>query len=455
MPDMKIFVVEDDDWYSELLTYNLSLNPDYQVQQFKTAKDCLDNLKENPDVVTLDYRLPDMEGEKVLHEIKSYNQQIEVVVISEQSSIETAVSLLKQGAYDYLVKSKDIRDRLLKVVQNIRDNRALQRKVETLQQEVEVKYDFTRSIIGNSDPMKRVFSLIDKAIKTNIVVMITGETGTGKELVAKAIHYNSTRKKNNFVPVNMAAIPRELIESELFGHEKGAFTGAQGRRIGKFEEANEGTLFLDEIGELDLSLQAKLLRALQEKEITRIGSNKSVKTDCRIIVATNRNLQEDVKNGRFRDDLYFRLFGLTINMPPLRNRENDVLILAKHFLQQFCKENNLEGKTISRGAQKKLMNYTFPGNVRELKSIIELAAVMANDPEIQADDIAFGSQDLETTDKSREMSLREHTYRIVKAYLKKYDNNVKLTARKLDVGFSTIYRMLKEMEEHQEEEQLS
>jgi DNA-binding NtrC family response regulator len=424
--------------------------------KFKSGKECIDALKHNPDIITLDYRLPDMEGEKVLKEIKSFKQDIEVVIISEQESIETAVSLLRLGAYDYLVKTKDIRDRLLNVVQNIRNQRGLQKKVETLQKEVEVKYDFKRSLIGNSEPMKKVFELIDKAIKTNIVVMITGETGTGKELAAKAIHYNSTRKKGNFVPVNMAAVPRELVESELFGHEKGAFTGAQARRIGKFEEADGGTLFLDEIGEMDLSVQAKLLRALQEKEITRVGSNKPVKTDCRIIVASNRNLQEEVKQGNFRDDLYFRLFGLTINMPPLRERENDRLMLARFFLENFCKENDLLLKVMSRSAQKMLLDYSFPGNVRELRSIIELSAVMSNEVEILPEDITFGSSDDSfSEDTNRELTLREHTHKIVKSYLNKYDNNVKLVAKKLDVGFSTIYRMLKEMEEHPHEKQLN
>lgn len=444
MAILKIFVVEDDEWYSELISYNLKLDEDHQVEKFSSAGDCLKKLKECPDIVTLDYRLPDMTGADMLKKIKDFNPDIEVVIISEQEKIETAVDLLKLGAYDYIVKSKDIRDRLLTILRNIKKQRGLKQQIDTLQKEIEKKYDFEKSIIGNSPAIKKIYGLIEKAINTNIVVTITGETGTGKELAAKAVHYNSDRRKHPFIPINMAAMPAELIESELFGHEKGAFTGAQNTRIGKFEEANGGTLFLDEIGEMDMALQAKLLRALQEKEITRVGSNKIIKTNCRIIVATNRNLQQEVKEKKFRDDLYYRLFGITIEMPPLRDRDNDVLILAKFFIQEACKENNIKEKILSRAAQKKLLSYSFPGNVRELKSVIELAVVMSNSREIEPEDITFSKDDNDPEFINKELTLREHNLRIIQAYLKKYDNNVKLAAEKLDIGFSTIYRMLKE-----------
>ncbi|ELR69071.1 two-component response regulator [Fulvivirga imtechensis AK7] len=443
MAKFSIFVVEDDEWYRELLTYNLSLNPDYEIRKFDNAKSFLDELDQNPDVVTLDYRLPDMEGEEVLRKIKDYNPAIEVIIISEQEKIETAVNLLNLGAYDYIVKSRDIRDKLLNTVSNIRKQSHLKEKVATLQKEVQKKYSFENSIIGSSDSIKKVFSLLEKAIGNNISVIITGETGTGKELAAKAIHYNSTRKNYPFVPVNVAAIPKDLIESELFGHEKGAFTGANYRRIGKFEEADKGTLFLDEIGEMDLTLQAKLLRALQEKEVTRIGSNKTIKTDCRIIVATNKNLLQEVKAGKFREDLYYRLFGLTVDMPPLRNRNKDIIILAKYFITSFCQENKQEPPVLSNKAQKKLLNYSFPGNVRELKSIVELATVMSNNGEITEDDINFSNNEELYDPPLSGMTLREHTTRIIKLYLKKHENNIKDAAKELDIGYSTIYRVLK------------
>lgn len=454
MARFSIFVVEDDEWYRELLTYNLSLNPDYEIRQFDSGRSFLEQLSKNPDVVTLDYRLPDMEGEEVLQKIRDFNPSIEVIIISEQEKIETAVKLLNLGAYDYIVKSRDIRDRLLNTVNNIRKQSHLKEKVETLQREVQKKYSFENSIIGSSDSIKKVFSLMEKAISNNISVIITGETGTGKELAAKAIHYNSPRKNSPFVPVNVAAIPKDLIESELFGHEKGAFTGANYRRIGKFEEADKGTLFLDEIGEMDLTLQAKLLRALQEKEVTRIGSNKIIKTDCRIIVATNKNLLQEVKKGRFREDLYYRLFGLTIDMPPLRNRSKDIIILARYFINSFCKENRQEPPVLTNKAQKKLLNYSFPGNVRELKSIVELATVMSNSGEITEEDINFSNNEELYDPPLSGMTLKEHTTRIIKLYLRKHENNIKDAAKELDIGYSTIYRVLKNEKPDDDEEDI-
>jgi DNA-binding NtrC family response regulator len=440
----KIFVVEDDDWYNRLLVHTLGLNPDYEVSNFFNGRDLIDNLHEMPDLITLDYRLPDMTGLDILKHIKDEYPDIQVIMISEQGDIDTVVDLLKYGAYDYIVKSKDIKERLLNTVQNIRQGTGLKKEIRALRKEIQQKYSFRNTIIGESKAIKRVFELINKAIATNITVTVTGETGTGKELVAKAIHYNSKRKDNQFVPVNVAAIPAELIESELFGHEKGAFTGASYRRIGKFEEAHGGTLFLDEIGEMEPSFQAKLLRAIQEKEIIRIGSNKPVKTDCRIIVATNRNLREEVKAKKFRKDLYYRLLGLPIELPPLRDRDKDILILSKFFISSFCEENELAVKKLSSQAQKKLLSYEFPGNIRELKSVVELAAALSTSEKIEADDLVFGTDDPLPEVLSDELTLREYNLRIIKAFLQKYDNNQQTVADKLDISISTIYRMLKE-----------
>ncbi|HEY3369865.1 MAG TPA: sigma-54 dependent transcriptional regulator [Prolixibacteraceae bacterium] len=441
----KIFVVEDDEWYNRLLVHTLSLNPDYEIQSFTTGKACLANLHQGPDIITLDYRLPDMKGLEVLKQVKEINEDIQIILISEQDDIEVVVTLLRHGAYDYIIKSKDIRERLLNTVNNIRQGSKLKKEIVNLQKEVKKKYTEQNSIIGNSAATRKIDELIEKATRTNITVTITGETGTGKELVAKAIHYNSNRSKHPFVAINVAAIPKELLESELFGHEKGAFTGAAFRRIGKFEEANGGTLFLDEMAEMDISLQAKLLRALQEKEIIRVGSNTPVKIDCRIIIATNKDLQEEIKNGNFRQDLYYRLYGLPIELPPLRERENDVIILAKHFIDLFCKENKMVTKTLTPEASSRLLSYSFPGNIRELKSVIELAVTLSDLNEITADHIVLGrGQDLLNDLFSKEFSLREYDIQIVKKYLDKYDNNIKLVADKLDLGVATIYRMLKE-----------
>src|SRR6186713_556792 len=386
---VKIFVVEDDPAYTKFLKYVLGLNPDYEVEYYTTGKDCVANLYKNPAIITLDYSLPDAGGEKVLGQIRSHDPNINVIIVSAQEKIHTAVELLKSGAYDYISKDHETKERLINSINNARNKSSLIKEIDYLKKEISEKYEFEKSIIGTSPAIKRVFSLLEKAVQTNISVSISGETGTGKELVAKAIHYNSKRKSKPFVAVNIAAIPRELIESELFGHEKGAFTGALTRRIGKFEEAEGGTIFLDEIGEMDPSLQAKLLRVLQEREVTRIGANQVVKLDVRILAATHKDLAEEAKAGRFREDLYYRLLGLPIHLPPLRERATDVIMIAKHFLDNFAKENQLPKFKITQEAQQKLLQYPFPGNIRELKSMVELAAVMTEDKEIRAQDISF------------------------------------------------------------------
>jgi DNA-binding NtrC family response regulator len=438
----RVFIVEDDVWYGSMLQHYLSLNPEYEVKRFESPKDFFAQLHENPDVVTLDYSLPDCDGAEVLKKIREHNPDIRVIVISGQEDVATAINLLKNGAFDYIVKDDDTKDRLWNSILHLREISNLKQEVETLKNQVGRKYDFSQMILGKSDQILKVFSLIEKAAKTNITVSVTGETGSGKEMIAKAIHYNSERHKQPFVAVNVAAIPRDLLESELFGHEKGAFTGAVTRRIGKFEEADKGTLFLDEIGELDINLQAKLLRVLQEREITRIGSNTVTKIDVRIVVATHKNLLEEVKNKNFREDLYYRLIGLPIYLPPLRERGNDILILSKHFIDGFCKENKLEKKALSPEAQQKLMQYPFPGNVRELKSVVELAVVMADDELIQPEHITLNTSASIADLLNKEMTLKEFEIQILQHYLDKYDKDVLLVAKKLDVGKSTLYRMI-------------
>lgn len=441
----KLFIVEDDPFYGELLKRHLLLNPDNDVFLYKDGKECLDNLHLNPDLISLDYRLPDMSGYEVMKKAHMDYPDLPIVIVSGQEDVKTALDLLKEGAYDYFVKDNDTKDRLWNLINKLREKDRLITEIGVLKEEVGKKYNFN-NIKGNSQAIKGIFKLMDKALKTRITVSITGETGTGKELVAKAIHYNSSRSKAPFVAVNVVAIPSELIESEMFGYEKGAFTGASTRKIGKFEQANKGTLFLDEIGEVNLNMQAKLLRVLQEKELTRVGGNDVIPLDSRIIVSTNRNLADEVKKGAFREDLYYRLLGLPIELPPLRSRGNDIIFLAKFFIDEFCKENDIGTKKISSEAQDKLMKYNYPGNVRELKAIIELAVVMADGDEISVDDINFSSSDTLSNFLIDECSLSEYNRRIIKYFLEKYDNNVVLAAKKLDIGKSTIYRMLKNNE---------
>lgn len=443
---VRIFVVEDDPAYSKFLKYVLGLNPDFEVQFYTSGKECLENLHKGPTIITLDYSLPDMPGEKVLNQIRAYDPNIGVIIVSAQEKIGTAVELLKLGAYDYITKDQETKDRILNSINNARKKNSLIREIDHLKKEISEKYEFEKSIIGTSPAIRKIFSLLEKACSTNISVSVSGETGTGKELVAKAIHYSSKRRHKPFVAVNIAAIPRDLIESELFGHEKGAFTGAVTRRVGKFEEADGGTIFLDEIGDMEPGLQAKMLRVLQEREVTRIGGNQLIKLDVRIISATHKDLAEEVKAGRFREDLYYRLLGLPIQLPALRDRGNDIILIAKHFLDQFTRENQMPRLKISQEAQQKILQYHFPGNIRELKSMIELAAVMASDEEIKANDITFNSSTRIESFLHQEMSMEQYMFRIIRHFLNKYDNNVLEVAKRLDVGKSSLYRYLKEME---------
>ncbi|WP_232816269.1 sigma-54-dependent transcriptional regulator [Chryseobacterium capnotolerans] len=295
----KIFIVEDDMFFSEMLKYHLSLNPDHEIIAFDTAKDCLSGLYLNPDIICIDFGLPDMKGDVLFKKLKEAQPSVPIIIISGQDDIETAINFLKSGAHDYIVKNEHTKEMLWNSILKVKETISLKKEVEELKEELEKKYSFEKNIIGQSDAIKEVFKKISKAVKTNINVSITGETGTGKEVVAKTIHYNSDRKNKPFVAINMAAIPKELIESEFFGHEKGAFTGALSKSSGKFEQADGGTIFLDEIAELDINLQSKLLRALQEREVTRIGGTQKIKFDARLIIATHKNLAEEVKKETF------------------------------------------------------------------------------------------------------------------------------------------------------------
>lgn len=348
----KIFVVEDNVLYAQILKKQL-VEDGYQVKLFHNGRDFMASLDERPDVVTLDYTLPDMTGYDVLKKIQRRMPGTNVIIISAQENINTAIDLMKNGAYDYIMKAPDTREKLSNIIKNIREADQLRTENLILKDAVKEKYNFRNLIKGNSREIEHIFELMDKAVQTQISVSISGATGTGKELVAKGIHYNSKRSNKPFVAVNVSAIPEGLLESELFGHEKGAFTGADARKIGKFEQANGGTLFLDEIADLELGLQAKLLRVIQERELVRLGGNETVPLDVRIITATHKNLANMVAEGKFRKDLYYRLLGLPVELPPLRDRGNDIILLAKYFVDEFCRENDMEPKEISEEADRK------------------------------------------------------------------------------------------------------
>ena len=441
----KIFVVEDNTLYAQILKKQLT-DDGYYVKVFHNGRDFMASLDEKPDVVTLDYTLPDMTGYDVLKKIQKRMPGTNVIIISAQENINTAIDLMKNGAYDYIMKAPDTREKLSNVIKNIRETDQLRTENIILKDAVKEKYNFRNLIKGNSREIDHIFELMDKAIQTQISVSISGATGTGKELVAKGIHYNSKRSNKPFVAVNVSAIPDGLIESELFGHEKGAFTGADGRKIGKFEQANGGTLFLDEIADLEIGLQAKLLRVIQERELVRLGGNETIPLDVRIITATHKNLGNLINEGKFRKDLYYRLLGLPIELPPLRDRGNDVILLAKHFVDEFCRENDMESKEISDEAKKMLLNYHFPGNIRELKAVMELSCVLSNKNLIKASHLNLNVDENVQNLLATEKTIDEYNQEIIKHFLNKYNHNVRLVASKLGVGKSTIYRMLQKKE---------
>jgi DNA-binding NtrC family response regulator len=447
MNALKIFLIEDDPFFGQALRYHLRLNPEYDIHLFQTGKECIENLYKKPDIICLDFGLPDISGDKLLTRIQEVNNTIPIIIISGQEDIEVAVNFLKSGASDYIVKNNHTKDILWNSIIKIRENLKLVHRVEELKEQLEQKFSFEKTIIGQSDAIKNVFNKINKALNTNINVSINGETGTGKEVVAKAIHYNSDRKNKPFVAVNMAAIPKELVESEFFGHEKGAFTGADSRKLGKFEQADGGTIFLDEIAELDLNLQSKLLRVLQEREVIRLGGKEVIKFNARLIIATHKDLAQEVKKGSFREDLYYRIIGLPIELPPLRERGNDTLLLAKYFIDLFTKDNKIKPISLSKEAKEKLNKYPFPGNIRELKSVIDLACVMSDGKEILANDLTFTSINDTSFFLSEIKTLKEYTAEIILHHLKKNDHDVLKTAKKLDIGKSTIYNLIQSLEQ--------
>ena len=388
----RIFVVEDNEFFSQLIKQKLEMNDKNEVTLFHNGEDFQRNLYLNPDIVVLDYNLPNTTGIDLLKEIKNFNEEIKTILLSGQEKVDVVIEAFENGAEEYIKKDDNALQLLDLKVQKHSSSVNLRKEVDTLREQIIDRNRYDR-IIGESNALLKVLRLIQKVEKTNMLALITGESGTGKELVASAIHYNSARKNRPFVAVNVAAIPEDLMESELFGHERGAFTGADSKRIGKFEEANEGTIFLDEIGEMDIHMQTKLLRVLQESKITRLGSNKEIPLNVRVIAATNKNIAQRVKDGKMREDLYYRLQGFLIHLPPLRERDNDILLLAKSMLKIFCDANRIPVKSFSSDALKAMMKHPWSGNVRELKAFIERAVLISDHDIIEEEDLIF-SQDI-------------------------------------------------------------
>lgn len=370
----KILVIDDE----KSIRNSLKETLEYEKYQVDLAKDGIEGLKlieENKyDTILCDVKMPKMDGIEVLEKIHQITSDIPVIMISAYGDIDTAVGAIKKGAYDFIEKPPDL-NRLLITIRNAMDKSNLITETKVLKSKVSKTYD----IIGESPAIKKVIEMIERVAPTDARVLITGENGTGKELVARWLHEKSNRSGEHFVEVNCAAIPSELIESELFGHEKGAFTSAHKQRIGKFEQANNGTLFLDEIGDMSLSAQSKVLRALEENKISRVGGDKEIKVDVRIIVATNKDLKKEIDNNNFREDLYHRLSVILINVPSLNERKDDIPLLTKHFINQICNEHRMPEKTISGKAIEELQKINWTGNIRELRNVLERLIILCKD----------------------------------------------------------------------------
>jgi DNA-binding NtrC family response regulator len=379
-----ILVVDDDPGVRE--SFRLILEDHYDVVDVPDGPSALEVVRASPmDLVLLDIRLPGMDGIEVLERIKAIDERVEVILVTAVKTVRTAVAAMKLGAFDYLTKPFE-EDELLSLASRALERRSLEREVALLRSELARTHDLDE-IVGQHPVMEKLHGLVAQVARTSTTVLITGESGTGKELVARAIHRHGPRREGPFVAVNPAAIVESLIESELFGHERGAFTGAHQRKLGKFELAQGGTLFLDEIGTLRAELQAKLLRVLQEREIERVGGTRSIKIDVRVIAATNTNLKEAVSRGTFREDLYYRLNVVPILVPPLRERAQDVPLLAEHFLRRDTRDFNKRIEGLSPEAVAALQAYRWPGNVRELENVIERCVVLAEGPVIQLNDL--------------------------------------------------------------------
>ncbi|HXV50144.1 MAG TPA: sigma-54 dependent transcriptional regulator [Candidatus Binatia bacterium] len=406
MDQGKILVTEDEDSLRRVLQKALG-DEGYWVQTVGTGEMARTALINTPfDVALMDIKLPDIDGLDLLKELKENGVDTAVIVMTAQNTMRNAIGAMKNGAFDYITKPFDL-DEILLLVKRAIDSRKLSRDFRELKEEVKKRFEPGVNIIGTSSSMQTVYKMIGQVADTQATILILGESGTGKELVAKTIHYNSPRWNQPFVAVNCAAIPRDLLESELFGHEKGSFTGALDRRLGKFELAEGGTLFLDEVGDIPLDLQTKLLRVLQDHEYSRVGGRDMLKADVRILAATNQDLEKAVKEKRFREDLYFRLKVIPIQLPPLRERRGDIALLIGYFIDKINREMGIQISGVSPDAQKLLEDHSWPGNVRELENTLIRAAVLSPGPILFPKDFTLQNRPAAATLEVDQLSLEE------------------------------------------------
>ena len=449
-PKAKILVVDDEPSQRKMLKANLSLDG-YEVLEAEDGSNAIARVSDEFfDLILMDNRMTHVDGIEALKQIKQISPGIPVIIITAYASVETAVQALQSGAHDYLTKPLDIDELRIKVQQTLEfwrlkeENILQKRRIENLFDE--------SSIIGRSQKMKEVLERVAQVAPSEATVLILGESGTGKELIANALHQGSARTDRRFIKVNCAALPETLLESELFGHEKGAFTGAIARRPGRFELADGGTIFLDEIGEMTLATQSKLLRVVQEREFEPVGSTKTVKVDIRIITATNRNLEEEVKTGRFREDLFYRLNVVPIPLPPLRERKEDIPLLVEHFLKVYNEKNGRNLQGFHPRALDALMRYAWPGNIRELENVVERSVILSRDDYVPFSELplpireATGDSDVKEIREGLRpgMTIREMEKELIVKTLEDNDGNRTRTARVLGITRRTLQHKLKE-----------
>ncbi len=453
MANKLIFIVEDEQSIAQLVEVWVTKRWGYSARRFGDGESCLQSLQESPDLVLLDIMLPGANGIEILQQVKKQAPDTPVIMMSAQGDLEVAIDSLKLGAIDYFSKPLDF-PKLGNAIKNALELHELSQEVKRLREAAAEPVHF-ESILSNSDTMAEILRMVNKVKDSDICVLIMGESGTGKELVSRAIHFNGARSDGPFVIVNCASIPKDLLESELFGHERGSFTGAHQRRIGKFEQANKGTLFLDEIGDLDQALQAKLLRVIQSKEFERVGGNETLTSDVRVVSATNRDLQKAVQGKEFREDLYFRLSTFPIVLPPLRDRKSDILLLADYFLKKYSKEESKPKKGFTKKGLNLLYQYDWPGNVRELENVIQRAVLMSESDTISEHDLPSSIQALahdETSGSGEQKAFNpgdsvqpfeKVKEEVIRHALKLVNGNIVEAARRLKLGRATLYRLMK------------
>jgi DNA-binding NtrC family response regulator len=446
-----VWIVDDDPAIRELLSFIVK-EAGHEVDLFSSGAEVLAVSGSPPDAVLLDLMMPEVDGVEVLKEVRRLHPNLPVIMITADNDIRRAVELTKLGAYDYLVKPVD-QERLLTTLDRALSHGTLEKEVARLKEELSDRYHL-RTIVGSSGAMRKVYTQVEKVLESEITVFIGGESGTGKELVAKAIHYASLRSDGPFIDVNCAAIPEGLQESELFGHEKGAFTGAVATHPGKFEQANGGTIFLDEVGEMSASAQARLLRVLQERVAQRVGGTDTIELDVRVISASNRDLATMVDDGSFRQDLFYRLVVFPISLPPLRDRREDIPLLVEHFLDKYARD---AGKRITRvdpQAMEALAQHGWPGNVRELENVIHRTLLVSAGLELTREDLPAGiggetaprpsSSSGDAAGPSAAMTLEEMERDAIVRAMEGNDGNLSDVARQLGIGRSTLYRKLEQ-----------